>query len=1258
MTETHRFVLRVFLVTIAIFWLYVGHWTVTADSERVGTIQENTVRASQSEIIEIESVALTDRSGSKGHRSFTLLSPEETGIDFRILIDEDHTLRKLYEIAFAGAGVCIGDYDNDGRPDIFLTHHARPNRLYRQVSSLKFEDVTVTAGVGGPDAWSAGATFVDVNNDGLLDLYVCNYNVPNSLYINKGDGTFAEHARSYGVDFAGASVMAAFADYDRDGDLDMYLLTSRLQPKRGENDSFSVRYESGPGGRRRPRVDEHSRERFMFIEKPNGRYMETKAGQRDYLYRNNDDGTFAVVNSFLKNAPSARTNVDDNHMGMGVVWWDFNDDGWPDLYVANDFFGPDHLYRNNKDGTFTDIAISALPHTPWFSMGVDFSDINNDGLLDLLASDMSATTHYMQKVSMGDMDSQGWFLTSAIPRQYMRNALYFNTGSERFMEVAYLAGLASTDWTWSVKFGDLDNDGFTDLFVSNGMVRNFMDADVQDKIRRSNLEDDYWNVLKEAPPKRDINRVFRNKGGLEFTSMEANWGLNHQGMSFGAALGDLDRDGDLDLVVSNLDDPVSIYRNDVAHDGSILIRLKGTKTNKYGIDTRVKIVTDAGIQVRALTLARGFMSANEPIIHLGTGKNQIIRELTVKWGSGHIQSFNDLAINQLYTITESASGVQTSTDVERLPTFFKEISKELNLRFQHQEAIFDDFRHQPLLPYKLSQMGPGLAVGDADGDGDNDLFVGGAAYQSGVLFLRQDDGTFVKKRGETPWSDHEEQEDMAPLWLDADSDGDLDLYVTSGSVEYGPNDSRLRDRLYINHGGGAFAHASESSFPDTTNAGGVITAGDFDNDGDLDLFVGSRVIPHQYPLPPSSQLLRNDGGSYTDVTRQVAPSLEQVGMVTGAIWSDVNNNGRLDLLITVEWGPIHYFKNNGKNQLVNQTQEVGLNAYVGWWNSITSIDVDNDGDMDYVVTNVGQNTKYHASNEEPATLYCGKFGNDSQLRLVEAAWEDHTLYPIRGKSCSTNAIPSLAEKFLSFDSFAKSTLRDIYASLGLNDAKSLTANELRSGLLINSDGDHFAFEPFPRLAQASPSFGVIGGDVDADGNQDIYLVQNFYGPQPETGRMDGGVSLLLRGDGTGKFEEAMPNESGLLVSGDAKALVACDLNDDSWMDFVVTQNNGELLAFQNTGFAGQKPLAVKLRGPKGNPTAIGARVTLERTDGTIQTAELHGGSGYLSQSTSTLFFGRGSAPSNQTISVRWSNGKRTSHLLENDVKTITIDQPN
>ncbi len=1106
---------------------------------------------------------------------FSRLAPEQTGIHFKNTYDDPDMWGRRYReftLGSIGAGIATGDFDQDGRPDIYAVSKTGPNKLYRQTGDLTFEDVTETAGVAGlPDAWATGATFVDIDNDGWLDLYLCQFAAPNQLYINQKDGTFSEQAQAFGLDIADASVMAAFSDADLDGDLDLYLVTNILD------------------------------------------YAQNYQGRSDYFFEN-DNGVFRDA--------TERAGIEGVSQGHSATWWDYDQDGWPDIYVANDFEKLDRLYRNNGDGTYTDVLPQTFPHTPYFSMGADLGDVTNDGLMDFFVSDMAATTHQKSMQGIAELSRGTWEnerLGSLFP-MYMRNAFYLSNGTNRFNEIAYLADLDASDWTWAVKFADLDNDGWTDLFITNGNIRNFMDADLLEKQSVASSLAARIRVYRNAPRLNERNLAFRNEGELRFSNVSEDWGLDYLGVSFGASYSDLDRDGDLDLVVNNLDQNLLVYRNNSQNAG-FLVRLKGVSSNSYGIGSSAYYESPAGTQTRQLTLARGVLSNDEPLLHFAPGSSDTPNgNLTIHWPSGQISTLEKPQAGNLYTLTEPQSPNskrQLATPKKHARPQFTEVSDELGWQYQHKEDRYNEFATQLLLPRRLSKQGPALTY---DPESQSLLVSGSAAQAMQSLSL---DGT-VTKRQATP--------NLSPPQTDT-----LALLAINGEL--------LTPNVLLPHA------TSESSVPTFT----AMTAGDFDSDGDLDLFLGGRTIPGSYPEVPDSYLFENRDGIYIDVTEERAPELRKLGMVTSAVWSDATGDGRPDLLLTLDWGPVTLFENrNGK--LLNTTAQSGLAANRGWWNSIAPADFNGDGLIDYAVGNAGLNTKYKASSEFPSTLYYGDFDGTGQKHILEAQYENGKLYPIRPYSKLRFAIPSIAAKFPTFADFAKATLTEIVDPAKLDSAMKLEANTLSSGVFINNGSGTFTFRELPRLAQIAPVFGISAQDFDGDGFTDLFLAQNSYAPEPTTGRFSGGLGLLLHGNGDGSFRPIEVAASGLMIPGDAKSAITLDLENDGWPDLVVAQNSGKLLAFQNAGVEGRRSFSVALNYTHPNPNAYGSKVTVVRQDGTQTIAELTSTAGYLSQSEPKLFFGYTETNKPTKIIVDWPDGNTTNHPFT-DSSNVSLSSP-
>jgi hypothetical protein len=1154
----------------------------------------------------------------RGKTMFVQLPPEATGVRTENRYADPKMRKELYqefETSSIGTGVAIGDYDGDGLPDIFVVSKTESCRLFRNLGNWKFEDVTEKAGVGDKGAaaliWKQGATFVDVNNDGLLDIYVCRFNAPNLLYINQGDGTFKEMAHAYGLDVKDSSVMAAFCDYDRDGWLDVYIATNILN------------------------INTH----------PNG--------QRGYLFHNNRDGTFTNVTD--------HAGINSESQSHSATWWDYDNDGWPDLYVANDYGVPDKLYHNNRDGTFTDTLDQVLPHTSFSSMGSDLGDVNNDGLIDFLVADMAATTHVSDHHMMADARARTQDLpegSTAAPKVH-RSALLLNTGLGRCLEAGWLAGLAATDWTWSPRFEDLDNDGRLDFFVTNGFPRD-PGVDVVKRMMGAETPDERIRIMYASPPQAEFHLGFRNLGDLQFEDVSAAWGLNQKGVSFGTAFGDLTGDGNLDIVYANYHGGVTVLRNDCDTGHRVNIDLRGTVSNRFGVGAVVRIESALGVQVRQLVLARGYMSSSEPMLHFGLGDDTLIKRLTVTWPSGHVQTFENLAVDRRFTITEPAGptpALSKTPTKSVLSGQYVEVSQRTGLELRSREEPVDEIAMQRLLPARFNRRGPGIAVGDNGGDGREVVAVGGTTQSGAHLLWRTPSGQFASA-DTSALLPVGAVDDGPVLFFDADGDGKEDLLVTKGGNALPAGSLEYQPKLFLNDGHGGFRPAPDGALPPLLFSVGAVAAADFDRDGRLDLFIGGRVLPGQYPLSPQSALLANRGGKFEDVTDALAPGLREVGMVTSALWTDVDGDGWPDLLLTLEWGNVKYFHNKQGKSFEDWTEQAGFAAAgTGWWTSIAAADFNGDGRPDYVVGNVGLNTQYHADPQHPALLFSGDFRGDGSMQLIEACYEGDRLYPWRTLRDIGAAIPSILKRYPRFDNYAPATLGEILGQDKLAAARCFAATELRSGVFLSQPDGTYRFEPLPRLAQIAPLQGVVAGDFDGDGRADIYAVQNSYAPIPAVGRFDGGLSQLLRGDGHGHFTPVPVAESGLLVPGNAKALAVLDLDQDGWPDFLVSRNNDTTLAFRNNGVTGRHSLRILLQGSAGNPTAVGARITVELTDGSNQTSEVYAGSGYYSQSTAACFFGYPDANPPKKIRVRWPSGVTTEHGFPSNTSSLTISAP-
>jgi hypothetical protein len=1083
------------------------------------------------------------RKGEKESKSlFTLLPSSSTHIDFRNDLSETEQFNMIEYLYFNnGAGVAAGDINNDGLTDLYFTSNQKPNKLFLNKGNLQFEDITDLAGVSGTGDWKTGVTMADVNGDGFLDIYVCqvgNYKTirgKNQLFINQGNLTFKEEAQIYGLDFQGFSTQAAFFDYDLDGDLDMYLLNHSVHSSRSYGDS-SLRFDH-----------------------------DSLAGDR--LYRNDIINGNCVFTDVTRNSGIYNSQIG---YGLGVNVCDINNDGYPDIYISNDFHENDYLYINNKNGTFSERLTEMIEHTSRSSMGNDVADINNDGLLDVIVLDMLPDNEKIRKQSGGEDDNElfDMKLKFGYNYQFVRNTLQLNLGGDKFAEIGRLAGVYSTDWSWSPLFCDIDNDGLKDLFITNGIYRRANDLDyvkfltkgnryfpTNDNSKLSNKE-----LYDKMPLYPNVNYIFKNNGDLTFENKAPEWGLTSRSYSNGSAYADLDNDGDLDLIVNNINEEAYIYRNnsgDQLHNHYVSIDLRGKGYNTRGIGTRVILYNEGKIQVAEQFPTRGFLSSSTDRIHFGTGSADIIDSVKVRWADLTEQLIKNIHADTIITLNMSNGAKPEIRKVYKTDNNKLFSQTDIHgLKYNHKEDGYLDFQREKLIPHTLSDEGPAMAVGDVNGDRLDDVFIGGAKGQPSVIFVQQKNGTF--KSADIPLLSRERfADDVDAVFFDADGDGDQDLYIVRGGNELAIGDILLSDLLLINNGKGVF---SKGELPSVSHNGSCVRPCDFDHDGDIDLFVGSRSVPGAYGLSPDQILLENDGkGHFKNVTDTRMPGLKNIGMVTDASWSDYDNDGDPDLILAGEWMKICILKND-KGYFTDVTNNSGLLETSGWWNSIQAADIDRDGDMDLIAGNLGLNSILKASVKEPVEMYLNDFDNNGSVDQVLCSYEKGISYPVASLDELSGQIAGLDKKYPKYSDFGGKTVADIFGNEAIDKAILKKAELFESCIFLNNGNGTFETKKLPVWAQFSPVRDILIKDFDGDNIPDFVLAGNDYQVSPSIGRYDATFGWCMTGNSSGAFRTLMPEESGLKIEGDARKILPITISGKQYL--IAAINNGNLQIFR------------------------------------------------------------------------------------------------
>ncbi|MDF9798608.1 hypothetical protein OKW21_003871 [Catalinimonas alkaloidigena] len=1144
---------------------------------------------------------------SELHHEFQLfeqLSSDDTGISFSNTITENDSVNVLdYYYCYNGGGVAVGDFNNDSLVDIFFSGNMVSSRLYLNQGNFQFQDITEESGINTA-SWVTGVSVVDINTDGWLDIYLnvagskAEKSYPNLLFINQGiqqNGqlSFEEAAREYGLADTAYSVQSAFFDYDRDGDLDMYLMTNTVN----------------------------------FVDKSyvhDKDYPLTEGLTTDKLYRNTGVSDSLGHPLFIDISEAA--GIMHEGYGLGIAIDDLNADGWPDVYVANDFMPNDLLYINQQDGSFREQAARSQRHQSYNGMGVDISDVNNDLLPDIMVVDMLPENNERRKTTIAEMNYERFRreLGAGYIPQFMRNTLQINRGNDpegitQFADVSQLSGVHATDWSWAPLFADFDNDGLRDIYITNGFVKDITNLDFGRYVASSTV---FGTELHKKERKKELaaqlksvkvsNFLYQNAGAFAFVDQSAAWGIRKPSFSNGAAHADLDNDGDLDLVVNNINEEAFIFRNRSEEREEknfyLRLRLKGSTQNPGGIGAKLFVYQGENSQYYYHMPVRGYLSSIHTPVHIGLGTQQQVDSIKIIWPDGKQQLLKSIQSDQAVVFDyQQAHRVNGQKSATKSSALFTEVNDSCKVHFQHQENTHIDFYSEPLLPKMYSQGGPGIAVGQIDGEPGDDFLLGGAKGFAATLFLQNRDASFAQQ---TWMPDEKEYEDMGMLLFDYDEDGDNDLYVVSGGSEFKADTKAYQDRLYSNDGQGNFSLMPDA-LPQVTASGSCVVGSDYDQDGDIDLFVGGRYLPNAYPKAPKSYLLENDKKRFYDKTQEVE-GLSELGMVNAASWTDFDNDGWIDLIVVGEWMPVTFFQNQQGN-LVNITEELGLENTQGWWSSIQAVDLDMDGDMDYVLGNMGTNVDYAPSDEKPLNIYAYDYDANGKLdplltRYLVNRDDEEAMYPFHSRDDIFRQLVPLKKSFQGYEEFASSEVGEIIPTELLSKAEKFKASHFESIVLLNQGGHKFAMRPLPVEAQFSAVYGIQSDDFNADGIPDLLLSGNSYANEILYGWQDASLGVMLLGDGKGGFDALTPQESGLYLKGDTRGLCMMhDLHDRKL--FIAAVNADSLKILSPSRQAEQKLL-------QANP--MDAYVLIEYQNGSVAKHEFQYGSAYLSQSARTI----------------------------------------